>query len=419
MLWNGLRAGGIRALLQRARRGLVAVGFVAIAPPFFLQASSLHKTGVIDLAGWGPAGTQVVTGEFINGEIRPLGEFTIGEWGVAAIRGATRWSCERRTRRFRAWATLPDGTSQVSAYDLRTPSCRQRFTVSVRGGYYGRVRAMVRDRWRVGGVTARVCARRKGVRRWCSPVRLPKGDTWAAQLLPRRGRGRWRVEVIPPGQPKSSRGERAGEAEKRGPVVLATGDSMVETVESVLSDRLGNGARVVREIHPSTGLSRPDFDWPALARKQAARRRPAVTVVFVGVAEGFRMTTPSGDRVTCCDEPWVQEYTRRAAAMMRAYSRGGAGKVVWITVPASRPRDLGEIHTAVNRGVRQAAASENATVVNLDEVLTPGFQYRDEVTWGGRSVRVRADDGVHLSLGGARIAVDLLMDTAALSGLLD
>ena len=241
--------------------------------------------------------------------------------------------------------------------------------------------------------------------------------------LPPGGPGRRRIELLAPGQRLKrtlvvGTGATAQRRADSAPVVLATGDSMVETVESVLADRLGGQARVVRQIHPSTGISRPDFDWPAEARKQAKRLRPAVTVVFVGVSEGFAMMTPSGERVQCCREAWTQEYTRRAGAMMRAYGRGGDGQVVWITVPAARNPELRAIHTGVNTAVEQAAASaENASLVHLDRVLTPNFEYQQTIRWGGRDLRVRAEDGVHLSVAGARIAVNLLMRTSALARL--
>jgi hypothetical protein len=55
--------------------------------------------------------------------------------------------------------------------------------------------------------------------------------------------------------------------------------------------------------------------------------------------------------------------------------------------------------------VRRAAAGQPAVrAVALDAVLTPGFRYRATMELGGRTVRVRAADGIHLSLAGAELA---------------
>src|SRR5205814_8856757 len=97
--------------------------------------------------------------------------------------------------------------------------------------------------------------------------------------------------------------------------ILATGDSMIQVVDSFLKDRLA-GHRVTSEAHVSTGISKAGplggLDWVHHAAAQVRGIHPDVTVVWIGPNEGF----PIGG-VRCCGAGWIQRYAARARAMMR------------------------------------------------------------------------------------------------------
>src|SRR5207249_349653 len=129
--------------------------------------------------------------------------------------------------------------------------------------------------------------------------------------------------------------------------------------------------------------------------------------VFVGANDGFPMTTPTGASVDCCGAAWTAEYARRAHLVMRAYLRGGRGRVLWLTLPAPRSELRSPAFLAIDAAVIGAAAKlAGVTVVRLDRLFTPLWRYTDTITYRGRRVRVREGDGLHLSIAGARIAAD-------------
>jgi hypothetical protein len=187
--------------------------------------------------------------------------------------------------------------------------------------------------------------------------------------------------------------------------VIATGDSMMSPLDVFLTDRLRPRAQVRTFVRIGTALSKPDNTWISDARKQARRLRPRATVVFLGANDGFDMRTPEGRTVVCCRPDWLSEYSRRVKTLMRAYRRGGRGRVLWLTLPAPRS-ELRKPYAAAANFAARAAAREvpGTTIVPLDEVFTPGFQYRATMPYRGRLVRVRHTDGIHLSLAGSRIA---------------
>jgi hypothetical protein len=48
-------------------------------------------------------------------------------------------------------------------------------------------------------------------------------------------------------------------------------------------------------------------------------------------------------------------------------------------------------------------------LVPMEEIFTPGGQYRRDMDYRGRRVRVREADGFHLTPAGSRIASDFIL----------
>ena len=364
-------------------------------PPLALHADARER-GWIGATLSAAPGTVVTVTE----DGAPLATVTAATT-VTRLPRVARWRCDRRAREL--VATAADGATAAAA--VRTPSCRDRLAIDgprrARPGR--RVALRVRDRWRLGDLRATVC------------VLPPGGPPRCRERAPgtvrsRLGRpGEWRLRVRTPWQraTRSVRVARPGGRQR----LLVTGDSMIQPLDDYLAASLrDDGVRVTSEPRISTGISKPSLlDWVAHARRQAARVRPDVTVVFLGANDGF----PFGADAPCCGAPWVAEYARRAAAMMRTYARGGRGRVLWLALPAPRGSFFRQTFPAVNAALRRAAADEPAAarLVRLDRYFTPRGRYRDAMTIGGRSVRVRQRDGVHLSSAGAAAAARIVVRT--------
>ncbi len=316
------------------------------------------------------------------------------------------WRCDRRARAFTVTGTGSDGVSESASYSVRTPSCRTRFalTAPARARQGARVGLDISDTWAGAAVGMRLCVRPPAGRERCRPT----GPGRSFVRLDRRGR--WRVTIHGPDQRIAHAiavGVPVRDSDKlsgSGIPVLVTGDSMMQSVDAVLGDRLAGRAGVISEIQIATGLGRPGFSWAELASQQVARYSPAATVLMVGVNDYYALQTPGGGEVECCDEGWIAEYARRASEVMRIYAQGGAGEVTWLTIPAARQDDRTRVFDAINVALERAAA-ENPDVFLLpaDEVLTPGGVYRDDMEVDGRRVRVREDDGIHVAIPGARV----------------
>ena len=197
--------------------------------------------------------------------------------------------------------------------------------------------------------------------------------------------------------------------------LLATGDSMIQVIDGDLKRQLDRRrATTVRsDAHISTGITKPRLlDWLGKARGQASAFKPDVTVMFLGANDGFPLRSAAGTTARCCGEAWVAAYARRVEAMMRSYLRGARAYVYWLTLPAPRSARFARIYSRVNVAIRRAAerVGSGVRVVDLASVFTPGGQFRQEITFRGRTIDARQPDGIHLSTAGAAVAATLIVD---------
>ena len=216
-------------------------------------------------------------------------------------------------------------------------------------------------------------------------------------------RGRWTIEL----RVGSHRLHRSvtvgpGRATKPPPVLLATGDSTMQGVDNFLADELADVATVRSDVRPGTGIGKSD--WQAIAAAQVKRDRPSVTVVSLGVNEGFDLPTAAGPAAVCCGEPWIEAYATRVRALMRRYLRRGRGRVIWMTLPLPRSGARTPITTAVNAAiVRAGAGMAGVSVPRMDLLFSPNG-YTETIRYRGRDVHVRTADGIHLNVSGTAIA---------------
>ena len=190
--------------------------------------------------------------------------------------------------------------------------------------------------------------------------------------------------------------------------LLATGDSMIQVVDGMVDDRLGPRRRVISEAHVSTGISKAGvfgINWVKHAAAQARSIHPDATVVWIGPNEGFPI-----DDVNCCGPAWIRGYAQRARAMMRSYRRGGRALVYWLTLPIPRSGALAHVMRAVNRAILKAArgAGSGVHVIDMRKVFTPHNHFQQTACYRGHCFSARQPDGVHLSIAGSRVAVDII-----------
>jgi lysophospholipase L1-like esterase len=381
--------------------------------------SDTNRIGLVDLYFFLARGAPVAFYECISGQPHRLGVRSAPHSDITPFYGAAQWSCGRLTRDFAATATLPDGTFVRGTTDLHTVSCAHRFALKVPASVPAGQRALVRivDRWRLGGIHARLCTISPLGDRSCETVAFAAAVAAATRSFRPLVRGDWRVEL----QVRSYRVRATLAVGVRRvhsaapPTMLATGDSTMGGVDSFLADDLGQRANVVSDVMPGFSISLAS-GWSSIASAQVRRLRPSVTVVSLGANEGFPMRT-GGSQHSCCDAAWVAEYARRVRAIMGIYARHGRGRVIYLTIAAPRVAARALITAAVNAAIVRAADGLAGVRVLRMDLLFSSHGYQPSIRYRGRKVSVRAPDGVHLDVAGTAIEAQQVVN--ALSGATD
>jgi lysophospholipase L1-like esterase len=385
----------------------------AFAPPASAE-HALQLSVDADEKGWiglhvhGRPGTTVSIGEQVGDVVEPVSSVPLTSPNADRPR-AVRWRCDRRTRRFLATAPGPFGAPESATAQVTTASCRTRLRAGVgrRARAGRRIAVRLRDHLGVGELPVSLCSRPPAGRRSCRKVAIPPGRRAMTARLRAFRPGRWRVEAQVAGGRRLRRKVRVRPRHGRLRM-LATGDSMIQIVDTFLKQKIGGGgpARVRSDARISTGISKPGmFDWVAHARRQAAAR-PDVTVMFIGANDGF----PIGG-VSCCGDAWIDAYAGRVRKMMGTYKRGRAGVIYWLTLPTPRSGNFARVFRPVNEALRRAAAPfmEQVRLIDLRRTFTPDGRFHRTIRYRGRTIVARQEDGVHLSTAGASITASIII----------
>src|ERR1700739_198359 len=198
-------------------------------------------------------------------------------------------------------------------------------------------------------------------------------------------------------------------------VVALVGDSMMAVGLSniLLRDAANNpNMRVIRAFKSGTGLARPDvFDWMTEYPAMIDSEHPDAIIVAIGANDGQGFVE-NGKTIPFGSEAWVKVYQQRTAAFLDLLTESGA-HVVWVGLPPMRSGQYNAKIAEVNRiaytVVRQYP---QATWWNPQPLIgDEAGQYREFGTMqDGKTTRLRATDGIHLSDEGASLLAPTLMN---------
>ena len=204
-----------------------------------------------------------------------------------------------------------------------------------------------------------------------------------------------------------------------GAKVLVLGGSTIhgalgKYIEDALTE---SGLAAERHAKSSSGLARPDFyDWEAAAKKYIARTSPQAVVLMFGGNDGqalFMGEDASPKWIKWDEEGWTAEYRRRVDALADRLGQSGA-QLYWMGMPEMKSTKLNARMERMN-GIYEAAmqARPNGHYVSTRGLMPGASGYTEFAKVGGKQVRVRAEDGVHYSIHGARIVAAAVVPSVA------
>lgn len=197
--------------------------------------------------------------------------------------------------------------------------------------------------------------------------------------------------------------------------VALVGDSMMAVGLAPVLRRSMTGdknVRFIRAYRSGTGLGRPDvFNWPVQYPLLVGASRPDLVICSIGAndAQNFQLERT----VYQFGSPaWRQVYADRVRQFAKLLTRDGA-QVLWIGMPVMRENGFSRRMASLNGLVREVL-TEFPQIRWIDPnpfIAGEGGSFQQYVRdQRGKLVRLRADDGIHLSEDGAAYLVPAISD---------
>jgi hypothetical protein len=170
--------------------------------------------------------------------------------------------------------------------------------------------------------------------------------------------------------------------------------------------------RVIKAFRSGTGLARPDvFDWMQEYPAMIGSEHPDAVIVAIGANDGQGFVE-NGKVLTFGSDAWMQVYQDRISSFLSLLTQDGA-TVVWVGLPPMKSAQYNEKAAVINRiAYTVVSRTPQATWWNpLPYIGDETGRYREfQTTPDGRTTRLRAPDGIHLSDEGAMLLSSALIN---------
>ena len=208
------------------------------------------------------------------------------------------------------------------------------------------------------------------------------------------------------------------EADAREPVLML-GDSMMRLLSRAMEKALKKeGIEASSYTSLGSGLARLDaLDWFAKIEEMMTERKPATVVITLGANDRQPLKDASGNVFQFGTDAWRAEYGSRIGRAMDALIQHGAKRVVWLCLPDMKEH-IQQTFAEMANGLyaeQVAVGTRKDQVVLFDTRATvsrvPGKYSAYMMSPRGEALTVRDQDGVHLTMVGARLVAETLVET--------
>jgi hypothetical protein len=205
--------------------------------------------------------------------------------------------------------------------------------------------------------------------------------------------------------------------------VLVVGDSLSiylgERIEDAFKSR--PNVAVSRLSKVSSGLAVPSFfNWNEQLQNLSSRNQPDLVLIMLGANDNKSLRDDAGHPLIFGGPGWDAEYASRAQRLIdicRAHNPNA--RIFWIGAPVMAKAQFDREIQHINDVVRaQCARNAGVFFVNTRDVLADenGDFAKFKTSATGKDIRVRADDGVHVTPAGAALLAQRSLDAVAANG---
>lgn len=190
--------------------------------------------------------------------------------------------------------------------------------------------------------------------------------------------------------------------------ILLIGDSMMQGVGLTLVSELKKlGFKVINLAKQSTGLTYPSFfDWNKTL-KDTFIKNPNIdlVVVMVGANDPYHMP-----KKPFKSPEWTETYTQRVKDILTT-SIDSKAVVAWYQAPIVKKEPLNSKMAFLNEIYEKEVLDSKQIFLYSNDVLAPEGKYTAFIkNEKDKSVRLRANDGIHFATQGSKLLGKLLID---------
>jgi hypothetical protein len=239
--------------------------------------------------------------------------------------------------------------------------------------------------------------------------RKPAVDRPAQKRVAARPRPEARPALRPRERPVESAGGKPPAAAAVAPTffVAVLGDSLGQMLAQGLTEAFADQPEVaiLREAKENSGLVRDDFyDWTKVAQDLlASGRQIDFAVMMIGSNDRQPLRDGKGDTFEPRSPAWEEAYAHRIEAIAAMF-RDRKIPLLWVGLPVLKSQRLSADANAFNDLYRANAGKAGATYVDVWEAFAndAGEYSATGPNIDGQIVKLRASDGVHFTVAGAR-----------------
>lgn len=193
---------------------------------------------------------------------------------------------------------------------------------------------------------------------------------------------------------------------------LLIGDSLMQGVALALSKDLKRlGIKSTNLSKQNTGLAyKSYFDWAkAVELSFENNDKIKYLVVLLGANDPWDITI-RGKTYRFSSEEWKELYTQRVDELIQIAKEYGV-KILWYEIPPVKRDALNAKIQILNEIYKQENDKNSEIFIDTAEALSGGERYSSYIkNENNASIKVRADDGIHFNLKGAKIMSNLLLE---------
>lgn len=195
-----------------------------------------------------------------------------------------------------------------------------------------------------------------------------------------------------------------------GDSILLIGDSMMQGVAPYLL-RTFKKVKIqgINLSKHSTGLTyKHYFNWE-LATRDALEKNPHISLVVVLLGANDPWSMKKG--IAFKSPLWEEIYTQRIDEILQV-AKAYNVRVAWYEVPSVREKSLNDKIMYLNSLYESAVKQSEEYFLQSNGIVTQGGKYSAFIKNAkGKSVQVRADDGVHFTTRGYQIMANILLNS--------